>query len=203
MAGTERRPGCDAILARPRRTMIVCDGGGNWRSDNGWTLLNHVTRQMNARKLSTGPITSSYQWPTHRPTVHACPTRSLDNRLDKFDGSDENYLIGYYATYQRAFTSSSVVNAGPASALLVHWHIEAILRPFEAHCRLRASDNAAPWDSCRMLNSRASFHILRGLVARSGQEFLFFFRANRAEGVSVLSQSLCYCETFGLRISCY
>ena len=51
---------------------------------------------MNARKLSTGPITSSYQWPTHRPTVHACPTRSLDNRLDRFDGSDGNYLIGYY-----------------------------------------------------------------------------------------------------------
>lgn len=48
--------------------------------------------------------------PTHRayttpvPRVHA-----WDNRLDRFDGSDENYLIGYYATYQRAFTSSSGV----------------------------------------------------------------------------------------------
>lgn len=41
------------------------------------TLLNHVTRQMNARKLSTGPITSSYQWmadpPTHRMYITPVP----------------------------------------------------------------------------------------------------------------------------------
>lgn len=138
--------------------MIACDGGGNWRSDNGWTLLNHVTRQMNARKLSTGPITSSYQWmadpPTHRayttpvPRVHA-----WDNRLDRFDGSDENYLIGYYATYQRAFTSSSgvvwrgVANVAGTDSLA---HRNYFYDPSQRSLRLQASGRAAAWDCCSL-----------------------------------------------------
>lgn len=87
----------DTILAS-RRTMIAYDGEGNWRCDNGWTLLNHVIRQMNARKLSTGPITSSYQWPTQRPTVRLSHAQPAQPSSDRFDGSDENYLIGYLAT---------------------------------------------------------------------------------------------------------
>lgn len=78
-AGHKRRHWLGWRFSRAAGRRWLPDGGGNWRCDNGWTRPNHVTRQMNARKLSTGPITSSYQWPipTEPPrALHACPTRS-------------------------------------------------------------------------------------------------------------------------------
>lgn len=80
--------------------------------------------------------------PTDPPYVYnACPTRTgLDNRLDRFDGSDENYLIGYYATYQRAFTSSSVVWRGIANGIVDPLaHRNYFYDPSKRSLRLQAS----------------------------------------------------------------
>lgn len=106
------------------------------------------------------------EWPTHRPTVqrlsHAYT--GLDNRLDRFDGSDENYLIGYYATYQRAFTSSSVVWRGIANGTtLIHCHIETTFTTLRnARCDYKRLAAPRREIAVRLLASRGSVSRLRG-----------------------------------------
>lgn len=133
--------------------MIACDGGGNWRSDNASESCHTSNECSETVNRSNYVFISMNGRPTDPPYVHnACPTRrGLDNRLDRFDASDENYLIGYYATYQPAFTSSSVVWRGIANGTvdpLPHRNYFTTLRNarFANYKRLAAC--AAAWDCC-------------------------------------------------------
>lgn len=135
--------------------MIACDGGGNWRSDNGWTLLNHVTRQMNARKLSTGPITSSYQWmadpPTHRttpvPRVHRLGQPTWQVRWKRWKLSDRllrDVSTRVYVILRCLAWHSQRHHVDPLP------HRNYFYDPSKRSLRLQASGRAAAWDCCSL-----------------------------------------------------